>query len=272
MNSLLTRVLSAAVAIATLFCLVYFFEINGLRFLCLLAVILGTRELIRILFNPEDSLTIKALFYFLMVFIFISTVKMPQHSGLFFSISVIVFFSLGLILQKKFEGLQTLSVFLFKSILGFFYLGLLPGFACKLLDFPNGVIWFLTLLGVVLSGDTFAYIFGLLWGKRKIMPAVSPKKTVVGSMGGLFGSCLAALVASSYLPNSTVTSMIFLALLTGASGQFGDFFESLLKRIADKKDSGSLMPGHGGVLDRIDGILFGAPVVYIFALFLEGLF
>jgi len=268
MKSFIVRLISAAIALVVISILYHFLKSDGLRLLTFMCVVLGTAELIKILFKPEDSFRIKGLFYVLMVFIFIMTVKSLAYSSLAFAASAIVFFSSSLVLGKKFDDLNSLSVFQAKSILGFLYLGLLPGFACKLLDLPNGESWFVTLLATVFAGDSFAYIFGVLWGERKIMPDISPKKTYVGSMGGLLGSILISL-AAGYLMSKPWNSMLIMGIVVGVVAQFGDLFESLLKRVADIKDSGNIMPGHGGVLDRIDGVLFASPFVYLIAFNLE---
>lgn len=264
MKSFLIRAISATVAIVAIFTLYYFFRADSLRFLCFLAVVIGTAELIRIQFKPEDSFTIKALFYILMVLIFVMTVKYLSFSSVIFACASIVFFSLSLVLQKKFEDLHALAMFQAKSILGFLYLGLLPAFACKILDLENGVEWFIVLLSIVFAGDTLAYVFGVAWGRKKIMPLISPKKTYMGSLGGLIGSLLAACICAFTL-KLPLQPILLMSFVVGALAQFGDLFESMLKRVADVKDSGSIMPGHGGILDRIDGVLFAAPFVYFFA-------
>jgi phosphatidate cytidylyltransferase len=149
-----------------------------------------------------------------------------------------------------------------KSALGFFYMGLLPAFSYKILDMSQGMAWFAFLLSTVFAGDTLAYVFGVLMGKHKVMPSVSPKKTWQGAVGGIVGSILASVACFLLLfPGQPLVAFVGLGALSGFVGQFGDFFESLLKRVANVKDSGKIMPGHGGILDRIDGILFASPVV-----------
>jgi phosphatidate cytidylyltransferase len=128
----------------------------------------------------------------------------------------------------------------------------------------HGDTWFFTLLAIVFFGDTFAYFIGRATGKTKIWPLISPNKTWEGAIGGLFGSVLGAILMKFlFLYEVPALAMVLLAVFAGAAAQIGDFFESLLKRVANKKDSGSLMPGHGGILDRIDGVLFAAPFVYV---------
>ncbi len=124
--------------------------------------------------------------------------------------------------------------------------------------------YFLLLLSIVWSTDTFAYLVGKYFGRRKLIPTVSPKKTVEGSLGGsLAGTLVSYLVTLKFsLLSPGVPTLLFLFILTVVS-QVGDLFESSLKRAFNVKDSGNLIPGHGGILDRIDSTLAVAPVLFI---------
>jgi phosphatidate cytidylyltransferase len=115
-------------------------------------------------------------------------------------------------------------------------------------------------------GDTGGYFGGRFFGKRKLYEAVSPKKTVEGAIGGLAGSVAGALTASLwYLPSVPLSHSVPLAIVAGALGQAGDLGESLVKRSVGVKDSGAIVPGHGGVLDRVDALLMTSVVVYLYA-------
>ena len=115
--------------------------------------------------------------------------------------------------------------------------------------------------------DTGGYFFGRFLGKRKLYEAVSPKKTRAGFVGALFGAELGAILGHfCYLPSIPLAHALPLGLVAGALGQFGDLVESLLKRSTGIKDSGSIVPGHGGMLDRIDALIIVAPVVYLYIL------
>ncbi len=271
MNSLPIRALSAAVAIALMIGLYYFFGLSGMHVVVFSVVILGGRELIKILFLPEDSRLDRVLFYFSVVLIYIFSVRFFERMAVIFVAISILYFSLNLWRHRSENNPVLISSRNARSLMGFFYLGLLPVFADRLLVLEQGIVWFVVLLAVVLTGDTFAYIAGVSFGKHKIMPNISPKKSVEGSLGGLLGSATAALIASSFLPQVPPYFLVLMGLCVGMIGQFGDFFESLLKRVADVKDSGSIMPGHGGLLDRLDGILFAAPFVYLTASLWSGL-
>ncbi len=273
MKTLITRALSAIVAILGVVSLVYYYDILGLKVLCYAVPLLGGRELIRILFKAEDSALIKFVFTALLLATFVLATTFPAHSTLAFACISILFCCISIIFERHFEDLTSLSLFQAKSILGFFYVGLLPALAYLILDIPHGKIWFLTMLAVVFAGDTFAYLSGMMWGNKKILPKISPKKTIVGSIGGLLGSAVAGALAGIYfLDHVPLAGLIFISIGTGIVAQLGDLFESMLKRVANLKDSGSIMPGHGGILDRLDGVLFGAPIMLAGALLLENLF
>jgi phosphatidate cytidylyltransferase len=123
--------------------------------------------------------------------------------------------------------------------------------------------WIFFFLLVVWLGDTGAYYVGRTLGRHKLAPRVSPKKTVEGSVGGLLGNALAALLSKKiFLPGASLASLLVLGGIIGVASQLGDLAESALKRGAGVKDSSNLLPGHGGLLDRIDGILFAAPVLF----------
>lgn len=156
----------------------------------------------------------------------------------------------------------------FSGIAGPFYVG--GALATLMLlrrDFgPTGPALVLLVLVIAWIGDTGGYAFGSLLGGRKLYAAVSPKKTVAGFVGSLLMSTLGSLVTSLlFLPNLGVVGALGLGVFGGAMGQLGDLAESLLKRSTGVKDSGRLIPGHGGVLDRIDAILVVAPVVYVYS-------
>jgi phosphatidate cytidylyltransferase len=125
--------------------------------------------------------------------------------------------------------------------------------------------WAILLLLIVIAGDTGAYFSGRLFGKRKLFERVSPKKTWEGVYGGLLAAVLATLAFAHYqIPELTTGHAVALALLVGAAGVTGDLVESLVKRACDVKDSGAIMPGHGGALDRVDSLLLGAPVMFLY--------
>ena len=131
----------------------------------------------------------------------------------------------------------------------------------------TGLHWILLLLVVIWVGDTAALLIGRRLGRTPFAPDLSPKKTNEGAVGGLLsGVAAAVLLQRFFLTELPLYHVTLLSLLLGMAGQLGDLGESLLKRAADVKDSSRLLPGHGGMLDRIDSLLFAIPVLYIYLL------
>ncbi len=130
---------------------------------------------------------------------------------------------------------------------------------------PRGLAWALIVILTTWVGDTTAYIVGRTWGRRKMAPAISPNKTIEGSAGGIIGStCVCALTFQSFGLGTWWLGLIIGGII-GIAGQTGDLAESFLKRQAGVKDSGTMIPGHGGMLDRIDALLFAFPAGFVIA-------
>lgn len=154
---------------------------------------------------------------------------------------------------------------------GLLYLPLLLGHFLWLRQLPLGREWvFLVLLGTFAT-DTAAYFTGHAVGRHRLAPRLSPGKTGEGAIGGLIAATasVALLSAAFGLPMS-LSAAVLLGLLVGAITQIGDLAESYLKRVAQTKDAGEVIPGHGGLLDRLDSLVFGAPVVYYYAVWVVG--
>lgn len=154
------------------------------------------------------------------------------------------------------------------TLLGAVYLGSLGGSvaALRLLEPNTDGAWRLVLLlAIVMGSDTAAFFVGSAVGRHKLAPGISPGKTIEGAAGALLGGvAAAAIVRWLGLPSLPLAHALALGLAVSALGSVGDLVESLLKRWAGVKDSGTLFPGHGGMLDRLDSILFGAPVLYYY--------
>jgi phosphatidate cytidylyltransferase len=134
----------------------------------------------------------------------------------------------------------------------------------------DGIVWLVFLYVAISSGDIFALYGGKLTGRRPLALSLSPKKTIEGTVFGLAASTTGALIVSHYwLPEVDLPTAGALGLFLGIVGQAGDLFESSLKRAARTKDSSSILPGHGGILDRIDGVLFGGAALYVALFFLD---
>lgn len=150
-------------------------------------------------------------------------------------------------------------------IAGPIYVGGLMATLMLLHDRESGGAWVLLTMFLSWVSDTTAYFSGRAFGRRKLYPSISPKKSVEGALGGLVGSVLGAVVLSqTLLPMLPVVDAVVLGLVAGALGQMGDLFASLLKRSTGVKDSGSILPGHGGILDRADALMFTSATTWAY--------
>lgn len=158
------------------------------------------------------------------------------------------------------------------TFFGYLYIPWMFGYTITLRYTPDAVLglWYFILpILAINASDIGGYYFGKLYGKRKLAPGLSPKKTLEGSIGGLlFAIFIVSSVTFVIKSTSTIDidlyDTILFAILVASSAQLGDLFASMLKRWAGVKDSGTIFPGHGGVLDRIDGMLFAVPITYYF--------
>lgn len=133
-----------------------------------------------------------------------------------------------------------------------------------------GYEWVLFLCFVVWASDSFAYFAGVAFGRHKLIPKVSPGKSVEGLIGGTIGAVITGVLLNYYLLHESWVIMAVIIIDVIAAAVIGDLIESMIKRSANVKDSGSLLPGHGGVLDRFDSLMIAGPVLYFYLIFLAG--
>lgn len=267
MKNLYYRAISALIALFLFIATIYFGHKTGAYFICLFVVIRGAFEMARMFFPTTYPKFVKRLFVFLATALFLLiTIDQLKYIANFALISsFVIVASFGVLFHRSFKDLDQVLAFVAKNCLGLVYVCFLPATVVWTIQTNNGIEWFLCLLGVVFAGDIGAYLFGITIGKNKIAPALSPQKTVQGAIGGLFFSILIALSFTYLIPNTPLYVLALCGLFGGIFAQIGDFFESLIKRVSGVKDSGSIMPGHGGVLDRLDGVLFAAPLFFFIA-------
>ena len=172
------------------------------------------------------------------------------------SIGSILCFSLYIFAEGR---LQDKLMRLAWTSVGALYLGYLLPHWVVLFRMPNGRDWVFFVLLVILTGDTTAYFIGKRFGSRKLAPKISPGKTVEGAWAYLGGSAVAGFFGAAFLEREPAwPEIFFLSVILSVLGQLGDLFESWIKRACAVKDSGALFPGHGGLLDRLDSLIFPA--------------
>ena len=179
---------------------------------------------------------------------------------------ITIFVELSLI--KDLFSEKTIPLFSSKRfILTTFYISSAFVFLVLIANYhPNILLGTFILIWV---NDSFAYLVGKNFGKQKLFEKISPKKTVEGFLGGLFFSCVASYFIATFTETLNFTNWLILSIIISVFGTIGDLIESKFKRQANVKDSGAIMPGHGGLLDRLDSIIFAAPFIYLFLRILQ---
>ena len=264
-NNLTFRIVSALVAVVILVLAVYYGRETGIYLMALFCVFRGSFEMARLFFQDPYPKFAKPFLVGLSLTIFsvITFENFQSMAGIFIVLAFVLIAVVGIVFHRQFKEVEDVLSFATKCMMGIVYTCYLPATVVWITQTNQGIEWFLCLLLVVFAGDIGAYLFGSLFGKTKIAPLLSPKKSLQGGIGGLLFSALAAVGFSYFVPNTPIFVLFFVGLFGGLLGQVGDFFESLIKRVAGVKDSGSIMPGHGGVLDRLDGVLLAAPLFYV---------
>jgi phosphatidate cytidylyltransferase len=181
--------------------------------------------------------------------------------------SAIVLPLIGLLARRQKDGAFTRWVW---TLAGILYIGWLLSHLVALRDLESGRNWVFLVLFVTWVSDTTAFLVGRRFGRHKLAPTVSPGKTWEGTIGGICGGIAVSILFFTptpfQLPLNSAGQAILLGALTSILGQVGDLLESLFKRELGIKDSGKLMPGHGGILDRIDSLILASIVVYYCAI------
>jgi phosphatidate cytidylyltransferase len=202
----------------------------------------------------------------LILSLIISRGEIKQISSFF----VIVLLILSVLFMGTSKDLSSTISKMGMILFGILFIGFLLAYVSLIRNITNGRLWVLFLIVTVWAGDISALLSGAFFGRHKLYPKISPKKTFEGLGGAILGSIIVALAfVLLFIPHFKKGPCILLAAGIGIFGQLGDFTESMLKRSAQVKDSGSLIPGHGGMLDRLDSFLFSAPFLHYVLLYLS---
>lgn len=260
---LLTRIITVVIGAPFLIGAILCPWVTLFRLVVVFCVLLASREFFKIVGHTRKETAfglVLTLLHLLYLFFF------PEAASfLIVETAILVIAVFGFYLFSPLR-IDTLAVRISLTLLGLFYIGTLGSFVGLLRDMPDGVFWVFVLLGMTWLNDTSAYFFGHRFGKRRLAPVLSPGKTVEGFLGGFLGT-LAGFLLFWFIFGQPIALAkgLLLIFLVGIFGPLGDLSESLIKRSFGVKDSGNIIPGHGGMLDRIDALLFTAPVVYFFA-------
>lgn len=222
-------------------------------FVFLLSII-GIREFYNALENIGIK-PIKIVGYISCLYFFLHSLELIQLNLIFMIYLLLVLLLISSVFKKDMNLVDLATTFL-----GVFYI---PFFMQHII-YLDGTIYIWLIFIAAWGTDTFAYIFGNLFGKNKLHPELSPNKTIEGSIGGIFGTFILTLIFSKYFALVPLKKLLILSITSSIMAQLGDLAASKIKRFTKIKDYGFIMPGHGGVLDRFDSILFTAPFVYYF--------
>lgn len=263
----LKRVATAIVGIPPLAALIYYGTPFHFWLLITACILLGIREFYQILdqanIHPSTPL---GLILGLLV-----SLAFWQGASLLPLVVVLTVMATFVSFLFHFNNPSTIIARLCGTMAGVFTIAWLMGYLIWIRGLAQGKALIFYLLLVVWTGDTSAFYTGTLLGKHPLSPLVSPKKTIEGSIGALVGSVLVSVVAHfTFLPSLiSLGNSIILGLVLNIFAQVGDLSESMLKRGAGIKDSGNLFPGHGGILDRIDSLIFAAPALFYYLYYLS---
>lgn len=261
-----TRVITSIIGLAVLVTLIWWGNLFIFWLIVSSAIVVGLIEFYKIVEArtlPHYVLPGVLLGWLLSLVPLASSAFDVRLTGFTITLIVLALFLYALFTKRPLsDAIPALSTTLF----GVLYVS---WFLCHLIflrGLPYGKHFIFYLLLLVWSGDTGAYYIGSFFGKHKLAPAISPKKTVEGALGGLGASLLASFIAKlTFLPLLEYHDCVLLGLVLAIVAQVGDLCESMLKRGANVKDSGTILPGHGGILDRLDGVIFAAPVLYYYS-------
>lgn len=228
----------------------------------LVVAAIGINEYLDMALENPPSFSTRTLFIITLLLPYLGGWLFGDGSGIQFGLYVATF-CIFLYTISRYSTLNEPYRLLSRLIMGVVYVGVLISYLPLLRNLPEGGEWLVVLTAITAGSDSGAYYSGRLFGKRKLSPAISPKKTIEGAIGGLVCAVAAGIGLALLLLDQVSLLFIFFAaiILTGV-GILGDLAESIIKRGTGTKDSGRLLAGHGGILDRIDSILLAAPVLY----------
>jgi len=233
-----------------------------------LVVLVGCDEYVKMAMGGGTGLAERLLLGFVLAIPVVGICVFPQIAALPFFILVSFFILTGYFFLK-YKIFKDSYLRFCRLVFGLVYVAL-PGAHLVLLhQLPEGAVWLIIVAAITASSDSGAYFVGRAVGKHKLCPNISPNKTIEGAVGGIFAGVAGAVIfALMLLPEVNWSFLILAAILIGCAGIAGDLTESIVKRGTGTKDSGTCLGGHGGILDRVDSLLFATPVLYYLILFL----
>lgn len=268
-NMHLKRIITGLVALPFL---IYLIVKGGLAFfvLVLIAGLLALWEYLKIVcaVPPRPVLSFLSVLAMIMAALIFWAAFEARFDLVVLILSIDVILA-GITAIVKYSQDKTIFDAVLKQLAGLLYVPVLLAHILLLRNGADGMIWVFLLICLVFSNDIGAFYAGTFLGKHKLCPSVSPGKTIEGSIGGLIACFTVGIAFRIFLLPGLAWGWFLLSILCIAvAGPVGDLFESIIKRGGNIKDSGNILPGHGGLLDRIDALLFASPVAYMCKTFL----
>ncbi len=260
------RIITGLVGAVGLICLILFGKWLGILLISF-GISLGmVIEFCHIVFSLKDRSEKRYALLSISWFVTFVSLIVPQAEFMLCIFCFLILFSYFLFSARRYSG-ELLSIHfkeLMACVFALIYLIFIPLYFLKIYEISGGVSWIVVFFCMVWASDTLAYFVGKRWGKSKLYPSISPKKTVEGALAGLSASIGVFFIFKFiWYPSLSWVVTLLCPVLVGGTAQVGDLCESFFKRAFDRKDSGSILPGHGGFLDRFDGVVFSLPVMYI---------
>jgi phosphatidate cytidylyltransferase len=236
-------------------------------YIIIIIVLIGADEYIRMAFTTIPSALDRCVLNGIVALPAAVTCVKPLPSVLLPALIVSFALTVAYFLYR-YRTLDDCYSLMARIVMGVFYIGVLGAHVILLRALPDGASWVLIATAITASSDSGAYFAGKNFGKKKLCPNISPNKTIEGAVGGIVCALIAAVTfALVLLPSFNIFSLVAVTAILTVIGIAGDLTESIIKRGTDTKDSGRCLAGHGGILDRVDSLLFVAPVLYYFLIF-----
>jgi phosphatidate cytidylyltransferase len=264
-----TRIITGVIAACIVISLIYVFPVEIAMLAVALCSVLGYLEFDKLFF--QKPVLTRQVGLSVMVLLTLMALRQSLEFafvlfGLFYVLLAVVHVVRSSLNQSMQEVVQHFSY----ELIGYVYVSGLFGFIVPILEIPgHGKDYLMLVFLIVFVGDSAAYFIGKKWGKRTLASKVSPKKTIEGAVAAVVSSLLVSWgwmvwFYGGIVDGKYIMRLLLIAPILSILAQLGDLFESVLKRSQGQKDSGTFLPGHGGILDRVDGLAFATPVFYFY--------
>ena len=260
---MLPRILTILISVPIIFGCTYY---GGIPFLVLVLslALISINEFYSLMkrkgYSPQFSIgNFFTIFFIVFAYYALKRNWEPAHSAIL-TCAAIITFSSGIFFKKVQDAIPNIAV----TLLGIFYIGWLFSYLMFIRPLTEHGAYIFFLMLTIWANDITAYLVGSRFGRIKLSPYISPKKTVEGAVAGFVVCVGAAALFSTFMVEISLVDSIFLGITVGIMAQVSDLVESLIKRDAGVKDSSSIVPGHGGVLDRMDSFILTAPIMYYY--------